>query len=290
MSLSTPVAFIIFNRPDLTKIVFEAIAKVKPEKLFVVADGPRFPEEVEKCEEARAIIERVDWDCEVFTNFSEKNLGCGRREASGFDWVFSEVEEAIFLEDDILPTETFFSFCQTLLDYYRDDERIMTIGGGNYQNGKSRTDYSYYFSKYIGTWGWASWRRAWKHYDYDMKTWPEYKKAGMMKFVCEYPHEQRYWTALFDRMYKDPGKIDTWDYQWIYACWSQNGLGIEPNLNLVSNIGCGRLDAAHMTGDSPLAALPTTDICEIMHPQFVVRHRDADKYMFDHHFPWNKTP
>ena len=112
MSLATPVAFLIFNRPDLTQIVFEAIAKAKPKKLFVVADGPRFPEEAEKCEQARAVIDRIDWECEVFKNFSDKNLGCGRRISSGIDWVFSSVDEAIILEDDCLPVESFFSFCE----------------------------------------------------------------------------------------------------------------------------------------------------------------------------------
>jgi hypothetical protein len=133
MSLSTPVAFLIFNRPDLTQIVFEAIAKVKPKQLFVVADGPRFAAEAKKCEQARAAIDRVDWECEVFTNFSDTNLGCGQRVASGIGWVFSEVEEAIFLEDDCLPVESFFSFCQALLEHYRHDERIMTINGNNFQ-------------------------------------------------------------------------------------------------------------------------------------------------------------
>jgi hypothetical protein len=283
MSFSTPVAFLIFNRPDLTQIVFEAIAKVKPKQLFVVADGPRFHAEAEKCERARAVIEQVDWECDVLTNFSEKNLGCGRRPASGIDWVFSRVEEAIFLEDDCLPVESFFFFCQELLERYRDDHRIMAIGGNNFQSGKKRSAYSYHFSRYSGCWGWASWRRAWKYFDYKMKTWPEFKRTGMLEMVCKDAYEHKLWTKLFDSMYENPDRKDIWDYQWKYACWSQNGLAIEPSVNLVANIGLGRSDASHTKGYDPLLAelSKAQDLWEIRHPPFVVRHSDADNHIFD---------
>lgn len=281
-SLSTPIVLLIFNRPDLTAIVFEAIAQVKPKKLLVVADGPRFPEEAEKCQRARAVIEKVNWDCEVLTNFSEKNLGCGRRVASGLDWVFSKVEEAIILEDDCIPTPSFFNFCQVLLDYYRYDKRVMHISGNNFQANQSRTDYSYYLSKYSHIWGWATWRRAWNHFDLSMKTWPKFKESGMLKFVCEDPYEQKYWTKTFEQVFD--GTINTvWSYQWQYACWCQNGLSVLPNFNLVSNIGFG-LDATHTRGNSCFSNIPTVDIWKIDHPQFIVRHQEADVYTFDHVF------
>lgn len=280
MSISTPVTFFIFNRPDLTKIVFQAIAQAKPKKLLVVADGPRFPEEVEKCEETRAVIERVDWNCEVITNFSDKNLGCSKRVSSGIDWVFSQFEEAIFLEDDILPTQSFFYFCQLLLARYRDDERIMHISGDNSLNQK-RNSYSYFFSKYVDVWGWASWRRAWQHYDYNMKTWPEFKRAGLLKLVCDESYELNYWTSIFDKMYEDPLLINTWDFQWLYACWFQNGLAIEPNTNLTSNLGFDRADATHTSAKTPFSKLPTTDIWDVSHPPFVVQDRQADNNTFD---------
>jgi len=284
MPLSTPIALLIFNRPDLTQIVFEAIAKVKPKMLFVVADGSRFPEEAEKCELARAVLDKLDWECKVFKNFSDKNLGCGRRISSGIDWVFSSVDEAIFLEDDCLPVESFFSFCEVLLEQYRYDERIMTISGNNFQSGQNRSEYSYHFSKYNGCWGWATWRRAWRHYDYEMKTWPEFKRGGMLQMVCEDPYEQKFWTKLFDSMYENPAKIDTWDHQWKYACWSQNGLAIEPCVNLVSNLGLDRPDATHTTGKNPILEQisKTQEIAEIKHAPFIVRHREADQYIFDY--------
>jgi len=281
MSLSTPVLLTIFNRPDLTGRVFEAIAQAKPRRLFVAADGPRFPGEAAKCHKARAVIERVDWDCEVSTDFSEVNLGCGRRMASAFDWVFSEVEEAILLEDDTLPTASFFRFCQVLLERYRTDERIMMIGGNNFQHRPREREYSYYFSKLVSCWGWASWQRAWKHYDFDMRTWPEFKKKKMIGFVCEDLHQRKYWTRMFDQTFAHA--IDTWDYQWVYACWSQSGLCILPAANLVTNIGF-RADATHTTGGSPVAELPTSDSWEVKHPPFVVRDREADGRDFDYFF------
>jgi hypothetical protein len=284
MFLTTPVVLIIFNRPDLTEIVFRAIAEAKPQKLLVVADGPRFAEEAEKCEKARAIIEQVNWDCEVLTDFSEKNLGSGRRIASGLEWVFSEVEEAIILEDDCLPALSFFNFCQALLEYYRHDERIMHITGCNFQFGHSRGIYSYYFSRYIDGGGWATWRRAWKHFDHNMKTWPEFKETKLIEFICDDPHEQKYWARIFDSMFKNAPVPDVWDYQWIYACWCQNGLTIVPNVNLVSNLGWGRPDATHTSDESHLAQLPTGDIWEIRHSPFVIRHQDADAYTFDYAF------
>lgn len=283
MPLSTPVVFLIFNRPDVTEQTFAAIAQARPKKLLVVADGPRTSMEADRCYKTRAVIEKVDWDCEVITNFSEKNLGCGRRISSGLNWVFSQVEEAIILEDDTLPNPSFFHFCQVLLERYRDDERIMHINGDN-SLFQCRNNDSYYFSKYAHIWGWASWRRAWQYYDYHMKTWPEFRDSGLLKLVCEDPYEQKYWESIFNRMYTDPQLIDTWDYQWTYACWSQGGLVAAPNVNLVSNIGIGHASSSHTLGEDPRANLPTSDIDKIRHLSFMVRDWEADVHTFDHIF------
>ncbi|MBD2124682.1 glycosyltransferase family 2 protein [Trichocoleus sp. FACHB-262] len=285
MSFLTPVVLIVFNRPDLTRLVFDAVAQAKPKKLLVVADGPRFLEEAEKCQQARDIIKNITWDCEVLTNFSDENLGCKYRVSTGLDWVFSMVEEAIILEDDCLPTQSFFYFCQTLLERYRYDTRVMHISGNNFQGGKKRTNYSYFFSKYSHVWGWASWRRAWRHYDVQMSTWPEYKSSDYIKLICGSRREQKYWIDIFDHVFND--RIDTWDYQWTYACWSQNGLSILPELNLVSNIGF-RSDATHTKQKNIFANLPTFEIQDLTHPLLVVRNEQADahtaRYMFNTEF------
>jgi hypothetical protein len=280
MSLSTPVAFMIYKRPDLTERVFAMIADARPRQLFVVADGPRGADEKAACDAARLIISKVDWDCEIRTDFSEVNLGCGQRVASGIDWVFSHVERAIFLEDDTLPAPSFFKFCEEMLSRYQDDERVMHINGDNSVNW-DRTRDAYYFSKYVHSWGWASWRRAWKHYDRHMKNWPTFSQAGLLEQVCEDRFEHQYWKEIFDQMHADPKVIDTWDYQWVYAVWTQGGLVVAPTKNLISNIGFARADSTHTSAHDPRAALPVTDIWDIKHPEFVVRHREADRHSFD---------
>lgn len=282
MPLNTPVAFIIFNRPDLTQIVFNAIRQAQPKQLFVIADAPRFAEETEKCQAARDIIKQVDWDCEVFTNYADTNLGCRQRVSSGITWVFEQVEEAIILEDDCLPHPSFFFYCETLLNHYRDDERVMVISGNNFQDGQQRTPYSYYFSKYNHCWGWATWRRAWKYWEFNREKWKEFRDAGFMKFVCDTSDEENYWTDIFNTLFLE-GKPNSWAYAWTFACWSQGGLTALPNVNLVSNIGFG--DAAtHTKGKTKFANIATEHIDKIYHPPFLIRHKEADMYNFDYVF------
>jgi hypothetical protein len=274
--LKTPVAFIIFNRAETTERVFAEIAKARPQKLLVIADGPRAdcPEEAEKCKAARAIIDKVNWDCEVLTNYSEVNLGCKRRISSGLDWVFDTVEEAIILEDDCLPDPTFFLFCEELLEKYRYDERIAMISGDNFQFGRRRTEYSYYFSRYPHIWGWASWRRSWKNYDVEMKLWPEIRDGEWLNDLLEDQKSAWYWQYKFGKAYA--GKVDTWDYQWVFACWTQSALSIIPNVNLVSNIGFGK-NAVHTTIKEKYAAMKTEPMRHpISHPQYILQDSKAD--------------
>ena len=277
--IDTPIAFLIFNRPDTTEKVFEAIREAKPPKLLVVADGPRKdrPGEAEKCQATRAIIDRVDWQCEVLTNYADLNLGCKLRVSSGLDWVFNNVEEVIILEDDCLPHPSFFRFCEELLNYYRDDRRIMAISGDNFQFGRKRTEYSYYFSRYHHCWGWASWRRAWQHYDIEMKLWQRIRDGNWLESILEEPSAIRYWSKIFQATYDQD--INTWDYQWMFTCWLQSGLTVLPNVNLVSNIGFGR-EGTH-TKDSKIkfANLPVQQMhFPLQHPPFMIRCTLADRF------------
>lgn len=290
MSLSTPVALFIFNRPDLTQIAFDAIAQVRPRQLLVIADGPRSSEEAQRCQQARAICARADWPCELLTNFSETNLGCKERVASGLDWVFSQTDEAIIIEDDCLPDPSFFRFSEQLLERYRDDERVMHINGCNFLSGNVSIEDSYYFSRYtFGGYGWASWRRAWRHFDKDMKSWPEFKRSGRLA-LFESVAEQDYWRGILDRTHA--GEIDTWDFQWFYAVWSQGGLSIVPCVNLVSNLGF-RPDATHTNTSyerQSLANVPRKSIDGLRHPRLVVRHREADSYTAKVYFGHQDQP
>jgi hypothetical protein len=279
-STQTPVVLIIFNRPHPTQRVFNVVREAKPQQLFVIADGARFAEEQDQCEQTRKIIEQVDWDCEVLTDFAPINLGCKQRIISGLNWVFSLVESAIILEDDCLPTLSFFSFCEELLAYYRHDQRIFSISGNNFQNNISRTTDSYYFCKYSHIWGWATWRRAWQYWDDRAETWLAFRDADMMPNVWADSYSQIYWEAVFNGVFLNDSST-SWDLIWQFNCWSQNGLSITPKYNLVSNIGFDIDGTYCKNSNNPLANLPTTDIWEIEHPRFVVPNLAADLYTFD---------
>jgi len=279
--LKTPVAFIIFNRPDTTERVFAEIAKAKPPKLLVVGDGARTDRagEAEKVAGARAIIDRVDWDCEVLTNFSEVNLGCKRRVSSGIDWVFEQVEDAIILEDDCLPHPTFFRFCEELLALYRDDQRIGMISGDNFQFGHTINDDSYYFSNINHIWGWATWRSRWQHdYDVSMKHWPLIRDEKRMFDWYGSKVEQNSWEHIFADVYQ--GKIDTWDYQWNFGSRINGRLAAMPNVNLISNIGFGA-GATHTTGGSKLADMAVEAIkFPLCHPETIFASLTLDQRYF----------
>ncbi len=276
--LKTPVCFIIFNRPDVTEQVFQKIRQAKPPKLLVVADGARAnkPGEQEKCAATRAIINQVDWDCEVLTNYSDINLGCRKRIYSGLDWVFSQVEEAIILEDDCLPHSSFFRFCEELLENYRHNSRIMLVSGQNLQFGQKTRNYSYYFSRYNHCWGWATWKRAWQYYDDTMALWPQVRDENWLFDILQDEQAFRYWSATFQSLYQG---FDTWDYPWLFACWLNQGLTILPNINLVSNIGFGK-EGTHATdSNSILSNIPVEEIqFPLKHPPFIIRDILADNF------------
>lgn len=277
--MNTPIAFIIFNRPETTQRIFNEIRRAKPKQLFVAADGPRENREgeAEKCQATRDIIKQVDWDCEVKTLFRDKNLGCKMAVSSAIDWFFKHVEEGIILEDDCFPHPAFFRYCQELLEKYRDDERIMCISGNNFLFGSKKIDYSYYFSHYIHYWGWATWRRAWLHYDRDIKIWSEIKNTGWLKDVLKSPGAVRFWFSKLNGVYEN--KIDAWGYSWVFSCWMQNGLTIIPSVNLVSNIGFGS-EATHTKAESQLANMVMTAMdFPLRHPPFVIRDIEADSFV-----------
>ena len=278
-ALTTPVALICFKRPEVTERVFRRIAEAKPQTLLLIADGPRTKEEAAACAQVRELVEQVDWDCRVLKNYSDVNLGCRHRPATGIDWIFSQVNEAIILEDDCLPSLSFFYFCQTLLEHYRDDERIFMIGGNNFHGGVKRTEDSYYFSRYPGTWGWATWKRAWQYYDRSLESWPAVKASGRLSWIFENPAEQKYFEPYIQRCHDNT--LDAWDYIWLYSYLCQNGLTIEPCVNLVSNIGFGAIASHTFETESPLANVPAGEIWQIKHPHQVIRHKEADAYYFE---------
>lgn len=279
MGLKTPVAFLVFNRPDTTEQVFAAIRQAQPETLLVVADGPRHdrPGEDVACAKVRAIIDQVDWPCRVLKNYSEVNLGCKYRVSSGLEWVFKEVVEAIILEDDCLPHQDFFPFCEKLLEYYRDDERVMMVSGSNFLIETPDFIESYCFSRYFSIWGWATWRRAWQHYDLNMEQWPRLRKEQQIKALYSQTFMWRHMTVMMDNGFYN--RINTWDIQWAYSCLFNNGLSIVPRVNLISNIG---LSGTHTSGDLSYNMLPviSLEMNSVKHPTLVIPNHSFDDAVF----------
>jgi hypothetical protein len=274
-----PVALIVFNRPDTTARVFAEVARARPAKLFVIADGPRTErsDEAGRCQAVRDIVQRVDWPCELITNFSEQNLGCKRRLSSGLDWLFSQTDEAIILEDDCVPHPDFFRFADELLKRYRDDQRVMMISGDNFQFGLRRSDDSYYFSRYTHIWGWATWRRAWRLYDHRMSRWPELRAKGWLFDMLKDRVAADYWTRIFDDTFSE--RISSWDYPWTFSAWVNNGLTVLPGVNLVSNIGFGGNATHNLNPWNRFASLPAEAMrFPLAHPAQVDRQQEADEF------------
>jgi predicted O-methyltransferase YrrM len=279
----SPVLFLVFNRPGLTALVMEAIRAARPPRLYVAADGPRdHASGSDPCEEVRRIATAVDWDCEVRTLFRDRNLGCREAVSGAITWFFNNEEAGIILEDDCLPSSDFFKYCTELLERYRTDTRIMAICGSSYADLGPRYGPSYYFSYYADIWGWATWRRAWQFYDRDLARWPGARARQDLNVISAGRAWHRaYWTNLFDAT--RAGRINTWDYQWIYTVIEQGGLACYPVRNLISNLGF-RPDATHTIAQdpencaSPAANLPHQPLgFPLVHPARVERMTALDQ-------------
>ena len=275
--LRTPVALFVFNRPDTTRLVFESIRLARPPELFIIADGPRpaCPDDQERCKSVRNIVDEVDWPCKVLKNFADTNLGCRKRVSTGLDWVFAQVPETIILEDDCLPDQTFFRFCNELLELYREDERVMTICGTNTLFSDKVGEFSYYFSDFSHVWGWATWRSTWNHYDLEMRKWPTLRDNRWLSKKFPDNSIWRYWERIFEFTYN--GRLKTWDYQLAFACMVNNGLSVVPRTNLISNLGFGP-DATITKNHHKLANMPIKPLeFPLVHPPKVAVATDLDK-------------
>ncbi len=283
--MKTPVCMIIFNRPDRTQQIFNVIKQVKPPKLLVVADGARLNKigEAEKCAETRAIFDQIDWDCELLTNYAESNLGIYQRVTSGLKWVFEIVEEAIILEDDCLPNLSFFQFCEEMLERYRNDERITMISGNNFQLGGNQTGYSYYFSHYGHTWGWASWRRTLQRYSSIIKY--KEKLPDVLARIFRDANAISFWGYNIEKSYLAVIASDffnstcNWDYLFVFNTWLIDGMAISPSVNLVTNIGFDE-EATHCTNPNLwFANLPIEEMqLPLKHPPKIERNISADNF------------
>ncbi|OAV73461.1 hypothetical protein Barb6_00218 [Bacteroidales bacterium Barb6] len=266
----TPILFIIFANPNTTAQVFEQIRQIQPTKLYVAADAPREgrPEEPKRCEETRAIINQIDWECELKTFYRDKNLGPKIAVSEAITWFFEQEEYGVILEHDCLPDLSFFPFCEELLIRYKDDDRIGHIGGNCFLPGVIKNGLSYDFCSITHIWGWATWRRVWKNYDVNFPFWNEHKEKRSSLFCNKW--EEIYFSSFIPDALENRNGTNTWDVQYYYMLRLQNQLSVYPSVNLVTNIGLGDPNAAHtykvskkLFVDSTLISFP------LKHPPYI---------------------
>jgi hypothetical protein len=274
-SFDIPILFLVFNRIDTTKEVFEKIKSIKPKFLFIASDGPRLnninDQEVFIIREW--ILENIDWNCEIKTLFREENLGCGLAISSAISWFFENVEMGIILEDDCLPSISFFKFCEELLVKYKDDKKVFSICASQMLDFDSFSNSSYIFSNFSLIWGWATWRRAWVNYDYNINDWPKFRKNSFFNQIQIPYRSQFYFKDIFEKSYNN--KFNTWDYQWLYTCWKFNAKSIIPQNNLVRNIGFGN-KSTHTSDGHLFSSFTENEI------QFPLRHPIKLDYIKDY--------
>ena len=275
------VLIIAWRRPNHLKQVIDAVRKVAPTKMFVAVDGPRlgddYAEERKLIDLTKAVIEKeIDWDCELRLNYQEHNLGCRVGVSTGITWFFENVEEGIILEDDCVPGVDFFRFATEMLTKYRKDDRIMHIAGNNFNKGRNFNKDSYYFSIYNHMWGWATWRSAWKLYNFNETDWLEIKSTNFLANYLSSKIEVNFWTKYFEEIFVHK-TLDTWDYVWRLNIWSNNGLAIAPNVNLVTNIGFDEL-GTHVKNGSPT---PFSNLkFPLLHPVNIEANKQTDWWTF----------
>lgn len=278
---TTPILVIVFNRPDFAQKIFDALKQIQASKLYIISDGPRNPEEKEEVKRSRAIFKNIDWECQVKYNYSEVNLGLRKRISSGISWAFLDEEELIILEDDCLPHPDFFIFCERLLEKYNDDPQIMCINGCNL-NPKISENLSdaYFFSRYSSSWGWATWKRAWKLFDSELDGLDN--KRIYKNFANNLPRKYRsrqYWIIMLNRVKQN--KIDSWAYRWMFSLWINNGMAIVPQTNLIQNIGNDHR-STHTKGDLHYINLKTTTINHnFQTPKQIIANKDYDTWLED---------
>ncbi len=277
MSVKTPVALFVFNRPEHTRQVLQALALVRPSTLLVVADGPRsdHPDDIVLCAQVREAVDNLPWQCEVKRNISDRNMGCRLRVSSGLDWVFGMVDEAIILEDDTVPDPSFFPFCEEMLQRHRNDGRVQLVRGSSLLPTNYSLTSSYYFSKWYGIWGWASWSRAWERYDLEMKAWPVLGRSWLRDYLKD-PEMTQVFAYLFDEM--KASRINSWEFPLFFNGWLHDAVAVAPSCNLIRNIGFGP-EATHLrNAGSAVANLATEPMnFPLVHPDGLFVDEDADR-------------
>ncbi len=284
--MQTPILLNVFNRPGCTRKVFRQIRKMRPRQLFVSADGPRSnnPGDAEKCTAVRKIVTAVDWECDLRTLFREENLGCAKAVSGAISWLFEQVDQGIILEDDTLPSDSFFHFTGALLDRYAAHTEVMHIAGTNITPVPDATA-SYLFSRLVPVWGWATWKSAWQHFDFEMQTWSSLKPQLARREI--FGNMTGDYLQILDRCYHQD--LRAWGPKWSYSCLAHGGLSIIPKVNLVDNIGYG-VGAVHTKqARNPFAHIKRSELeASLVHPELMTVDPSFDEYFMHYLFSENR--
>lgn len=234
---STPILILSFNRPESTRKLIESLRPLKPRKIYFAVDGPRegLNADLEKVSNTRAAQSEFNWPVELSTRFLDKNLGCKLAISSAIDWFFENEDLGIILEDDCIPTPEFLNFASNMLNKYRNIERIMQISGSSFFPEIANYDYNHYFSKLPVIWGWATWRRAWKNFEFNTIS---SAVDDPKKLIYDY-YDNNLISKWFHRYYIESlsPKASAWSPHWIFSIIRNNGLTVMPMANMVRNIG-----------------------------------------------------
>lgn len=282
-----PILLLAWRRPDKIRRLICALRDIKPSTLYLFCDGPRNESDNRLVHQVRNILSsHIDWPCHRSTYFSETHLGCSSGVSTAISWFFTHVPAGIILEDDCIPSASFFPYCQELLSKYHADTRIWCISGSNFQKNTLPLDTSYYFSRYPHCWGWATWSDRWTKYDSELIGWEHLRHTSLFTGQFSHPEESLFWTRIFDSLYYD-SYPDSWAYRWFYTCLTNSALTILPCVNLVENIGFGG-DATHTVNPSACVSTASDLATPLNHPSVIIRHDEADTYTYLHHL--NPSP
>lgn len=282
--MKTPLLLLIYNRPEVTKVLFNKIKKIKPKIIYIAADGPKENDQndLERCEKVRNIFNKIDWNCKIHKRYNKKNYGCRNSIIQSINWFFKKEKYGIILEDDCIPSTDFFWLSKILLKKYEKNNKVFCISGSNYLKNFQKVNNSYYFSKYPHCWGWATWRRAWKKNEPNIKFWPKFKNSLDWRDINNNMIEHKYWNKIFDKCYK--GKFNSWAYPWTLSVWKNKGLTIIPKKNLVKNIGYGS-DSTNSIFRNINDIYKVKKIeRKIKHPKIIKSDLKKDNFVFDSHY------
>jgi len=277
-----PVLILGYNRPFQIKKLINSLRKIKPKKIYISLDGPKKNfEDIKKCKLVKNEVNKINWNCKLKKNYNSNNLGCRLSVSKAIEWFFYNTKFGIILEDDCIPNQSFFDFCHINNQLYKNNKKIFSISGSNFFNGKINDDY--YFSKYPHCWGWATWSRAWKHYNNKLSFWSKWKKTDSWKSLHTNIIERKYWEKIFDKVKKD--KIDSWAYVWTCSVWKKNGLTIIPKKNLIKNIGFDINATNSLKEEKKHLKVYDLNFKKILNkPKILEVSKFNDNYVFQNHF------